>query len=139
MTTCYYIQKFDRPEQAREMLKEEQRRAAADSSSCTAVSTLYEMFQMGQDLAGPEPFLGTRSRSEDGFGPYQWQTFDEIAELRTFVGSGIISLLERHGGQRSSFQTVGMYSINRAEWVITDLALSAYSLVNVSLCKSPTQ
>lgn len=146
MSGSFFIQKFDQPNRGREMLMEEQSRLS--------MSTLYEMFQRGQDLAGPEPFLGTRQKlgnasnsnsSSDNnsynktqplvFGDYQWQTYDEIAELRTFVGSGIIEVLRKHGCTSDGpFQTIGMYSINRAEWIITDLALSAYSLVNVSLC-----
>eukprot|EP00163_Fabomonas_tropica_P005097 TRINITY_DN14566_c0_g2_i1.p1 TRINITY_DN14566_c0_g2~~TRINITY_DN14566_c0_g2_i1.p1 ORF type:complete len:659 (-),score=144.97 TRINITY_DN14566_c0_g2_i1:147-2123(-) len=87
------------------------------------VSTLYENFKRGVDRFGSSPCLGTRN----GEGPFVFQTYDEVNTRLTNFGSGLRAL----GLKRGDF--VGLYSQNRAEWVICEQACNAYSQVSVPL------
>lgn len=96
-------------------------------------NTLYEMFEHGLSVSKNDPFLGWRAEYSIGAAPkilkeYKWMAFGKVAELRNLVGSGLISLLSPAPGSR-----IGLLSVNRPEWVITDAAIQAYSLVNVAL------
>ena len=73
-------------------------------------------------------FLGTRTFKPDGSrGPYQWQTFGDVAKRVTAFGSGLLALGLRKG------ECVGIISVNRAEWTITDVSCATHSLVSVPL------
>ncbi|KAH0927809.1 hypothetical protein HID58_020065 [Brassica napus] len=58
---------------------------------------------------------------------YKWMTYGEVGTARTAIGSGLV----HHGITMGS--TVGIYFINRPEWLIVDHACSAYSYVSVPL------
>ncbi len=93
------------------------------------VETLYQIFEKGAAISGDQPFLGHRVNN----GPYIWQTYKEIASRRTNFGSGLLNLDVTPGmeGGRRSF--IGIFSVNCPEWVITEQACYAYSLVVVPL------
>jgi long-chain acyl-CoA synthetase len=94
------------------------------------------MFESGLKVSKNAPFLGWRSVYSIGSAPkilkeYQWMTFVKAAELRNSIGSGLMNLL---GPERAAIGTkIGLLSVNRPEWVITDSAIQAYSMVNVAL------
>jgi long-chain acyl-CoA synthetase len=93
------------------------------------VNTLYDNFMRGVRLYPKRPCLGEREVDDNGqAGEYRWQTYAEVAKRFTWFGSG---LLELTGLQSGAF--VGIYSINRPEWVIVEQACNAYSLVPVPL------
>lgn len=97
-------------------------------------STLYEMFEHGLKVSGKRPFLGRRVNYKVGqpaelLPHYEWLSFEEVAKQRTEIGSGLFSLI----GDEKLSNRVGVYSVNRPEWVIADQAMQAYSLVNVAL------
>lgn len=92
------------------------------------------MFNHGVKISGKRPFLGSRinykiGREGEVLKEYNWLTFEQVAELRTAIGSALINLITNEKLNTK----VGILSVNRPEWVIADLALQAYSLVNVSL------
>ncbi|PPE02342.1 hypothetical protein GOBAR_DD00676 [Gossypium barbadense] len=58
---------------------------------------------------------------------YKWMTYGEAGTARAAIGSGLIY----HGIPKGS--CIGLYFINRPEWLIVDHACSAYSLVSVPL------
>ena len=86
-------------------------------------TSLYSNFEHGKNLNPDNPFLGTRRGDT-----YEWITYNQVAEKRTLLGSVFVDLL----GPGNHF--IGIYSINRAEWVIAEHACYAYSNVNVALC-----
>jgi long-chain acyl-CoA synthetase len=94
------------------------------------------MFESGLKVSKNAPFLGWRSVYSIGSAPkilkeYEWMTFGKAAELRNSIGSGLMNLL---GPERAAIGTkIGLLSVNRPEWVITDSAIQAYSMVNVAL------
>ncbi|XP_074344647.1 long chain acyl-CoA synthetase 6, peroxisomal-like isoform X2 [Apium graveolens] len=56
-----------------------------------------------------------------------WMTYGEAATARSSIGSGLLN----HGIPKGS--CIGLYFINRPEWMIVDHACSAYSYVSVPL------
>lgn len=97
-------------------------------------NTLYEMFEHGLQVSGKRPFLGRRAIYRIGqpvrlLSEYEWISFEEAAKQRTEVGSGLYSLIT----EEKLNTKIGIYSVNRPEWVIADQAMQAYSLVNVAL------
>ncbi|KAL0413115.1 UNVERIFIED_CONTAM: Long chain acyl-CoA synthetase 6, peroxisomal [Sesamum radiatum] len=72
-------------------------------------------------------YLGTRIRVDGTVGEYKWMTYGEAGTARSAIGSGL-----RHHGLQSG-ACVGLYFINRPEWMIVDHACSAYSYISVPL------
>ncbi|KAK7859157.1 long chain acyl-coa synthetase 6 [Quercus suber] len=72
-------------------------------------------------------YLGTRIRVDGTVGEYKWMTYGEAATARSEIGSGLIY----HGIPKGS--CIGLYFINRPEWLIVDHACSAYSSISVPL------
>ncbi|CAJ1977237.1 unnamed protein product [Sphenostylis stenocarpa] len=72
-------------------------------------------------------YLGTRVRVDGTVGEYKWMTYGEAGTARSAIGSGLIY----YGLPKGS--SIGLYFINRPEWLIVDHACSAYSFVSVPL------
>jgi len=87
------------------------------------VKTLYDNFQYGIKINGDGQCLGWR----EGNGPYQWLTYKQVAARAQRVGSGLLAL----GFKPHDF--VGIYSRNKLEWVLTEQACNAYSMVVIPL------
>ena len=60
-------------------------------------------------------------------GPFVWATFSEIHPRLSHFGAGLINL----GATLTS--NIGIFSINRPEWILTDLTCSMHSLISVPL------
>ncbi|CAO3671821.1 unnamed protein product [Rhizopus stolonifer] len=101
------------------------------------MSTLIDCFNEGLKISKDRPCLGIRSvkNAETGErGPYVWQTFREISHRLTNFGSGLLNYLNHTMGETRTRQIpIGIWSVNRPEWVIADLALASYSLYSVAL------
>ncbi|KAG9007921.1 hypothetical protein FRB94_013868 [Tulasnella sp. JGI-2019a] len=100
--------------------------------------TLTEMWESGLHQAHDRPCLGHReviSTEPMKWAPeYTWQTFDEVDKRRRALGTAIENLFRSGGfpvGQE--FEGVGIWSVNRPEWQIVDLACTAYGKVTVAL------
>uniref|UniRef100_A0A2P2MTA2 Long-chain-fatty-acid--CoA ligase n=1 Tax=Rhizophora mucronata TaxID=61149 RepID=A0A2P2MTA2_RHIMU len=91
------------------------------------IGTLHDNFVHSVDTFRDYKYLGTRVRVDGTVGEYKWITYGEAATARTAVGSG----LKYHGITKGS--CVGLYFINRPEWLIVDHACSAYSYISVPL------
>ena len=77
-------------------------------------------------LSGPARFRQTTGA--DVFARrYTWMTYGEAAADRVAISSGLVRLGVRSG------QRVGLYSVNCAEWVLTEGALTRLSCVSVPL------
>ncbi|KAA0150037.1 hypothetical protein FNF29_05478 [Cafeteria roenbergensis] len=98
------------------------------ADSLDGVTTLYENFQCGLRVASSRPCLGSRTVLPGGTrGPFTWLSYKEADGLATQFGSGLHQLGVRPGG------FLGIFSNNRAEWLVAELACHAYSLVPVPL------
>ncbi|KAG7191343.1 uncharacterized protein KQ657_003548 [Scheffersomyces spartinae] len=114
----------------------------------TSLDTLYALFENAVKIHRHSPAFGKRSLLEDGtsFGPYEWESYDTIHKRRLNFGSGLLfalthnqyrnaqhSIIDDHLRNPSSELIVTLFSHNRPEWVIADLATVAYSVTNTAL------
>ncbi|XP_031548879.1 long-chain-fatty-acid--CoA ligase 5-like [Actinia tenebrosa] len=90
------------------------------------VTTAYEGFLRGLKISENLPCLGKRGKKVAAF---QWQTYTEIHQRATNVGSGLVQL----GCSPSQKTFIGIYASNCVEWVLTDLACQMYSMVPVPI------
>ncbi|XP_031397771.1 long chain acyl-CoA synthetase 6, peroxisomal-like [Punica granatum] len=91
------------------------------------IGTLHDNFVRAVDTFQDYKYLGTRVRVDGTVGDYKWMTYGEAGTARTAIGSGLIS----YGIPKGS--SIGLYFINRPEWLIVDHACSAYSYISVPL------
>lgn len=91
------------------------------------IATMHDNFVHAVDTFRDYKYLGTRIRVDGTVGEYKWMTFGEADTARTAIGSGLIY----HGIPKGS--GVGLYFINRPEWMIVDHACSAYAYISVPL------
>ncbi|KAM4576446.1 long-chain-fatty-acid--CoA ligase 1 isoform 1-T1 [Odontesthes bonariensis] len=89
------------------------------------VRTAYDMFQRGLKIAGNGPCLGSRKPGQ----PYEWISYTEVAQQAQWIGCGLMA----KGYQPNSQQYVGIFSPNRPEWVISEMACYTYSMTVVPL------
>ncbi|KAK4855141.1 hypothetical protein QYF36_004404 [Acer negundo] len=91
------------------------------------IGTLHDNFVHAVDTFRDYKYLGTRIRVDGTVGEYKWMTYGEAGTARTAIGSGLLY----HGIPKGA--CVGLYFINRPEWLIVDHACSAYSYISVPL------
>ncbi|KAL8121722.1 long chain acyl-CoA synthetase 6, peroxisomal-like [Apium graveolens] len=91
------------------------------------IATLHDNFTRAANIFRDYKYLGTRVRVDGTVGDYKWMTYGEAATARSAIGSGLVS----HGIPKGS--CVGIYFINRPEWMIVDHACAAYSYISVPL------
>ncbi|KAG6533778.1 hypothetical protein ZIOFF_007653 [Zingiber officinale] len=91
------------------------------------IATLHDNFEHAVETFRNYKYLGTRIDMDGTVGEYKWMTYGEIGSSRTAVGSGLIY----HGIPKGA--CIGLYFINRPEWIIFDHACSAYSYISVPL------
>ncbi|XP_051144635.1 long chain acyl-CoA synthetase 6, peroxisomal-like [Andrographis paniculata] len=91
------------------------------------IGTLHDNFEHSVEQYRDYKYLGTRIRIDGTVGEYKWMTYGEAATRRSGIGSGL-----RHHGLESG-ACVGLYFINRPEWLIVDHACSAFSYISVPL------
>lgn len=90
------------------------------------VTTTFEGFKRGLRVSNNGPCLGHRP---PGSSEYVWQSYQQIYNRSQAFGSGLIA----DGLEPRNDTFIGIYSINRPEWVITDLASAMFSMVSVPL------
>ncbi|XP_043688750.1 long chain acyl-CoA synthetase 6, peroxisomal-like [Telopea speciosissima] len=91
------------------------------------IGTLHDNFVHAVENFQDCKYLGTRIRVDGTVGEYKWMTYGEAGTARSAIGSGLIY----HGIPKGS--SIGLYFINRPEWLIVDHACSAYSYISVPL------
>ncbi|KAK9481089.1 eukaryotic long-chain fatty acid CoA synthetase (LC-FACS) [Lipomyces japonicus] len=104
-----------------------------------AVRTVYDVFEHSASVFADGDCLGHRYYSPQykTWGPYVWQSYAQVADRRTHFGSGLLKVAHDVAGVQAADKfPVAIFSPNRAEWVITDLACQAYNLYNVALYDS---
>lgn len=87
-------------------------------------------FLMCVDLVGDKEFLGVRKVDERSgqAGPYQFETYAQVAQRIVTIAAALRSSLNIE--ERAC---VGLYSVNRPEWVIAEHACYANNFVTVPL------
>ncbi|XP_077999340.1 long-chain-fatty-acid--CoA ligase 1-like [Glandiceps talaboti] len=90
------------------------------------VRTVHEGFMRGRRLSGDGECYGWRPGPDE---PYQWLTYNETFDRSKDIGAGLIHL----GCQPKTDTYVGIYSVNRLEWGLTEQACMMYSMVLIPL------
>ncbi|KAI8991514.1 hypothetical protein BDF20DRAFT_845057 [Mycotypha africana] len=113
------------------------RRPVIEDSFSPKVKTMIDIFNHGLKISKDRPCIGTRSiknRQTGERGPYVWQTYRQVNHRLTNFGSGLLNYLNHQlGDTRTERLPIGIWSVNRAEWTIADLACTAYSFYTVAL------
>ncbi|GAB2218726.1 hypothetical protein Drorol1_Dr00001955 [Drosera rotundifolia] len=91
------------------------------------ISTLHDNFVHAVNSYPDYKYLGTRVRVDGTVGEYKWMTFGEASNARTAIGSALLN----YGLSKGA--CIGLYFMNRPEWMIVDHASSAYSFISVPL------
>ncbi|KAJ1815655.1 medium-chain fatty acid-CoA ligase faa2 [Coemansia sp. RSA 2598] len=101
------------------------------------------VFGMLQESAKQYPgreFLGRRvyNTATKAFGEYQWITYKEVYDRALKIGSGLVHLMQKHVRPDADINTLtrlplGMYSINRVEWVLADYGAISQNWYAVAL------
>lgn len=92
------------------------------------VATLYDAFLNACTRYGQHRFLGWRPKLDNGqFGSYQFITYEETLERVKSLAAGLASL------NVSPKTNIGLYSINRPEWVLSEYACYFNNFVTVPL------
>ncbi|KAH9112405.1 hypothetical protein AeMF1_013257 [Aphanomyces euteiches] len=90
---------------------------------------LWDNFKLGVAAAGDNQYLGTRSRDASGkAGAYTWITYNQAYARILRISTGFHTLLKI---QRQ--EAVGIFSKNRAEWILTEMACNRMSYTLVPL------
>lgn len=88
-----------------------------------------------------KPLLGTRARifdsksKETTFGLYQWKTYQQVYEDSTAVAKYIqhFNLAPKITNEEGTFRFISLYSKNREEWAMTDIACILSGMTSVTL------
>lgn len=96
----------------------------------TVIPTVYENFIHGyNETEGKGEYLGFRRIVNNVAGPYEWISYEECLERVKNFGS---ALLSKKIDLKPS-EPLGIYSINRPEWVISDYSAMFNSIITVPL------
>lgn len=87
--------------------------------------TMYESFIRGVRVSNNGPCLGFRKPKQ----PYEWISYKEVMRRSENLGSAFL----HKGHSKTTDPHIGIFSQNRPEWTITELACYTYSLVSVPL------
>uniref|UniRef100_A0A8C7U0R5 Arachidonate--CoA ligase n=1 Tax=Oncorhynchus mykiss TaxID=8022 RepID=A0A8C7U0R5_ONCMY len=87
--------------------------------------TMYEVFLRGLRVSNDGPCLGSRKPNQ----PYEWLSYREVADKAECIGSALL----HRGHSQTGDKHIGIFSQNRPEWTISELACYTYSLVCVPL------
>ncbi|CAK9437918.1 uncharacterized protein LODBEIA_P22960 [Lodderomyces beijingensis] len=125
------------------------------------LDTLYKQFEFACHFNGTRNAFGVREKIIGGggvggpegkvsFGRYVWQDYNTIKQRRNNLGSGVFFILENNPYKTESEAharikydpnrraedegfVLSIFSHNRPEWALCDLASAAYSIVNTAL------
>ncbi|KAG0323457.1 Long-chain-fatty-acid--CoA ligase 6 [Dissophora globulifera] len=91
------------------------------------ITTLYENFLEGVQRSEGGHFLGSRRVVDGILQPYEWMSYSQVQERVTHFGAGLA-----HLGLAAN-SNFGIFSINRAEWTMSELAGYMYNYTSVPL------
>ncbi|ODV91154.1 hypothetical protein CANCADRAFT_31892 [Tortispora caseinolytica NRRL Y-17796] len=98
------------------------------------VTTPHDVVNNAINLNRHKPCFGRRSfdAKSGKWGPYVYESYDDLDVQRQQLGSGFTHILNSHGLPTMQ-ANIGVFAETRAEWLLTDITCWAYSMVLVSL------
>uniref|UniRef100_A0A3Q3W9J6 long-chain-fatty-acid--CoA ligase n=1 Tax=Mola mola TaxID=94237 RepID=A0A3Q3W9J6_MOLML len=87
--------------------------------------TMYEFFLRGARVSNNGPCLGSRKPKQQ----YEWLSYKEVIARTENLGSAFL----HKGHSKTGDSHIGIFSQNRPEWTISEVACYTYSLVSVPL------
>ncbi|CRK20345.1 hypothetical protein BN1723_012121 [Verticillium longisporum] len=99
------------------------------------IQTMHDTFEAAAQKYPNWRCLGHRAwdpATRDWENKYTWISYSEVAERRKNFGAGLVEVHRELGETREKYG-VGLWSPNRPEWHITDLAAASQSLYTISL------
>ncbi|KAI8600989.1 hypothetical protein EDD21DRAFT_375648 [Dissophora ornata] len=100
------------------------------------IRTLYDLFRNSVSLYSDLDFLGHRPYDpvSQSYGSYVWQTYGQVEKRVNAFGSGIMHLNNVIlGNPQLSRWSLGIWSLNRPEWFISEMSCNYFNLVSVAL------
>ncbi|CCX31992.1 hypothetical protein FPQ18DRAFT_321625 [Pyronema domesticum] len=99
-----------------------------------SVTTMFEAFEGSCRKYPNNKCLGWRDQDKikKTWGPYQWIDYKTVQERRTNLGMGLRYLHQKAGITQQKVP-VGIWSQNRVEWQLADLACMSQSMFSVSI------
>jgi long-chain acyl-CoA synthetase len=64
---------------------------------------------------------------------YQWKSYNDVHKDRVLFGAGLMTVYDLYIQNKTPSWYLGIYSVNRYEWVVADLGAGCYSVPTVSL------
>ncbi|KAF9932240.1 hypothetical protein FBU30_008662 [Linnemannia zychae] len=101
-----------------------------------AVKTLYDLFQSSLAKYSDKDMLGSRAYNPETktWSGYNWQSYRQIDQRVNAFGSGIMHINESVlGNTQLNRWSLGIWSLNRPEWFISEMICNYYNLVSVPL------
>jgi len=89
--------------------------------------TLFLNFKKGVEISADKPCFGHRPMTNGVAGPFVWETYQQVYDRVLNFASALSTLGLTKGS------SVGIFCVNRPEWVITEQACNAFGFVTVPL------
>ncbi|KAJ2785610.1 medium-chain fatty acid-CoA ligase faa2 [Coemansia javaensis] len=109
-------------------------------SECAHIKTLHDLFRHAAGTHPERDLLGARrvlsERPALSFGEYEWMGGQQALDAVDEIGSGLDHVFAQHapaavhGGQ----QPLGIYSVNRPEWLLAEFAAFRSRRYSVGIC-----
>ncbi|CAZ84956.1 unnamed protein product [Tuber melanosporum] len=98
------------------------------------INTIYDAFEAACQKWPNNKCLGWREQKNatGPWGPYVWMDYETVQKKRADIGAGLSYLHTVHGVTEKQYG-IGLWSQNRPEWQIADLAAMSQSLYTVSI------
>jgi long-chain acyl-CoA synthetase len=101
------------------------------------LKTMEDVFAKTLNDYPDNPFLGTRYPSRVNgsivWSDYQFKTFKQFHQDRTQFGAGVMHLYKKIVANPLDHWFMGIFSINRYEWVCSEMGLGCYGIPSVAL------
>ena len=106
------------------------------STSFDHIKTCQDVFTHTVKVAGQNKAFGTRypQVQKDGtvrFGEYKWVTYSQANQDRIHFGAGLAKLYEKEVVDKQDCWFLGLFSVNRYEWVIAEYGAGYYGIPTV--------